>query len=55
MTQPLTRREINRRAAAVRLAVLRRLRVEQPDTYRQWTSEAYAELDGKATNAADQT
>ena len=44
MTPPLTRREINRRAAAVRRIVLRRLRIEQPDLYRRWVAEAYDEL-----------
>ena len=45
MTPPLTRQEINRRAAAARRSVLQRLRREQPDNYRQWMQDAYAELD----------
>ena len=40
----LTRQEINRRAAAARRIVLRRLADEQPATYRLWITEAYNAL-----------
>lgn len=45
MTPPLSRQEINRRAAAARRMVLKRLQLEQPQTYERWIVEAYAELD----------
>lgn len=45
MTSPLTRREINRRAAAARRLVLRRLAEQQPATYALWLTEAYRQLD----------
>jgi hypothetical protein len=41
----LTRQEINRRAAAARRIVLRRLAEQQPATYRLWIAEAYRQLD----------
>jgi hypothetical protein len=53
MTRPLTRQQINRRAAAVRLAVLRRLRTEHPDLYGAWVADAYAALDRNDSRAAD--
>lgn len=40
----LTRTEINRRAAAARRIVLRRLADEQPATYQLWITEAYSAL-----------
>ena len=43
----LTRTEINRRAAAARRIVLRRLAKQQPDTYRAWLDEAYISLQQK--------
>lgn len=45
MTPPLTRQEINRRAAAARRMVLKRLQTELPRTYDEWLDQAYAELD----------
>lgn len=36
-------REQQRRYQAALRAVLRRLRLEQPDTYRRWLAEALAE------------
>ena len=40
----LTRTEINRRAAAARRIVLRRLAKQQPATYQLWLREAYISL-----------
>ena len=45
MSEPLTRQEINRRAAAARRLVLARLKAEKPALYRRWLDEAYATLD----------
>ena len=45
MSEPLTRQEINRRAAAARRLVLARLKAEQPAQYERWMREAYDQLD----------
>jgi len=45
LTPPLTRQQINRRAAAARRLVLRRLAEQQPATYALWLAEAYGKLD----------
>lgn len=40
-----SRQDINRRAAAARRLVLKRLANEKPKLYEQWMRQAYATLD----------
>lgn len=40
-----SRQEINRRAAAARRIVLKRLADEKPKVYERWLAEAYRQLD----------
>lgn len=47
----LTRQEINRRAAAARRLVLKRLQREQPKIYDAWLGEAYEQLDAEDDRA----
>ncbi len=50
---PLTRKEINRRAAAARRLILRRLAEQQPATYALWLTDAYRQLDDVAQQQGD--
>lgn len=48
-----TRQDINRRAAAARRIVLRRLADERPRVYQRWMAEAYAALDADEAQAVN--